>query len=420
MDSRKRLGLFVGMASTCLGIACSVPPPHHDVPRTKPVAVARVTSSKSTLARTDATTWRIYGGRTQLVVMGFGSDKKAVDGMRVRFATKSNLDWWLSLESLRKGGGMMRLAPDGNRVVLDTTTGADKELMHGAMRALSAYAKRLGGSNAKTVAFADDPCSLTKLAERAAACVSARPVCKKVGTSKALLCSSGVAKCSEDAAKASEACAAKAGKTPAGKTEKAKNPAPKLPEALQKLLGGSSGGGGASSGGTSSGGTSSGGATKASSGGTKSTSGGTGTAACKDDPVDCPGKCAEEDSDDCPDSKKVCEEDGDAECAASPKDEDAENGDDEVADDDTKSEDDVDPDPDPSAAEPEETPETNDDSSFDEGGGDVMEASRLVFGTGIQARTAPTNVSDPSCGAARVLVCAGRSRTGGFCRCVAR
>lgn len=417
MDRRIRLGLLLGLATSSLVVACAVPPPPRDIPRTKPLAVARVTSSKSTLAMTDATTWRIYGGRTQLVVMGFGKDKKPVDGMRVRFATKTNLDWWLSLESLRKGGGMMRLAPDGNHVVLDTTTGSDKQLMHGAMRALSAYAKRLGGSSAKTVAFADgDACSLTKLAERAAACASARPLCKKVGTSKALLCSSGVAKCAEDAAKASETCAAKAGKTSGGKAEKAKNPAPKLPQALQQALNGGSSSGASSS----SGGSSSGGAKKGA-----TSSGGSGSQ-CKNDPVDCPGACADEGDDNCPESKEKCTGGEDSECGSEAKEEAEETSEDEDrAEESTSTNDDVDPDPDPSAPEPEEEPETNsDDSSFDsdsfDTSGDVVEASRVVLGLGTQAARAPTNESDPSCGAARVLVCAGLSRAGGFCRCVPR
>ncbi len=427
MERSTRLGLLLGLVGASLAVACSTPPPVAQQERTKPEAVARVKSAASTEKRTNAVTWRIYGGRTQMVVMGFGKDKKPVDGMRVRFATDTNLGWWLSLESLRKGGGMMRLADDQNRVVLDTTTAADKQLMHGAMRALTAYAKKFTGGSSTTspsslqVAFADDPCSLPKLAEQAAACASARPVCKKSGTSKALLCSSGALKCAADAAKLAETCAAKGLKSGGGKTEKKKNPAPKIPSIPS--LGSSSGG--SSSGGSSSGGTkSSSGGTKSSSGGTKSSSGGEG-GECKDDPVDCPGSCKDEEED-CPDgNKQGCEGEEDVECSGDSKNDEEEEGEGNEKEDDVEepsSGDDVDPDPEPSEGTDGPDDAEADDSSFDDSSfeSDVGEESRPVFGLFTNARTQPTNRSDASCGASRVLVCGGRSRTGGFCRCVPR
>lgn len=430
MHRRLLLGLFAApvLASSAL-VGCAEPVPMPGPSASKPEAVARVASASSTVKTTGAITWRIYGGHTQMVVMGFGKDKKPVPGMRVRFATSSDAGWWLSLESLRQGGGMMRLSPDGNSVVLDTTTSKDKVLMHGAMRALTAYAKKFaakGDVATKAVAFADtDPCALPKLAERAAACASARPVCQKQGSGKALLCSSGVLKCAEDAAKVAEQCAQKA-LASGGAKEKAKNPAPKTPASS-----GSSAGTPSSSGSGTKAGSNTGSKTGSKTGAKQPSEKEDPNKTCSEggeDEVDCPGTCEEGDEEGrCPDTKEPCEdaESGDEECKSDPQEEDEnENENDPEAEepeadasegDDAESSDDVDPDPDFGG----------DDFGGDDVGGDVdFEAFGLgkgALGTQALRRIATaSNTDGASCGKGRVLVCGGRSKASGFCRCVAR
>src|SRR6185369_11974481 len=71
-------------------------PPRVQIPR----AAARVTSSALTKRVTNAETWRIYKGMTQMVLMGFGADGNPVNGLRIRFASGKTSPWAVSAESL--------------------------------------------------------------------------------------------------------------------------------------------------------------------------------------------------------------------------------------------------------------------------------------------------------------------------------
>lgn len=173
-------GLVV--VSVAFGAGCASEPSSSGGATKDPQALAKVTSSSHTQSLTKASTWRVYGGRTQIVAMGFGKDRKPVDGIRFRFNTNPKATWWVSAETLSKKGGYLLLGKP-NRIVKDTMSAEDKRIFHGAIRAAFAYAQKQqnGVATQGFRAFADDSgCSVGGLAGAVAGCFGTRPACKNV------------------------------------------------------------------------------------------------------------------------------------------------------------------------------------------------------------------------------------------------
>lgn len=123
---------------------CADPPSQGSRNPSKPVATARVTSSALTKKITGAKAWRIYEGRTQVVVMGFDAKGKPIDGIRFRYASKnSNRKWAASFESLRDGG-VIQIGRDGKPTKQTMSDDGVKTLV-GASRVLSAWMKKRSG-----------------------------------------------------------------------------------------------------------------------------------------------------------------------------------------------------------------------------------------------------------------------------------
>lgn len=415
------LAFAIGTSSIVVFGCSTAPEPRKNEGARDPVAVAKVSSTKSTLKLTSATTWRIYGGQTQVVIMGFGKDKKPIDGMRVRInpMAKEPTDTWLSLESLKKSGGVMELGLN-NKVLTDTTSPADKKIFHGALRAAAAYAKKKGtlassssttSAKSRLVAFATNTCSLAEVMSTVASCSGQRPACKKdpKGT---LMCGITSVQCAADANKAMVECSKKANAA-GGAAETKKNPPPKAASLPLPKLPGSLGG----SAGTkkSSGATS----TKKSGTGSNPSSGGKG-GSCEED-----GTCDDtdpQDEEDFEDPEEVGDEDeGDFE------DEDVEDEDfgDGEFDDDGDFDDDVDADPfgDEDFADEDFGDFGGDDfggDDFGDFGGDFESFTpTLQPKTVTGASNTPSVMSSASCGARRVLQCGSRSSMT-FCRCVVK
>lgn len=170
-----RLWTKLGAVSVLVGCAtvgCSAAPPSigADGAPAKPSPTVRATSSAITKKLSGVTRWRVYEGNTSLVVLGFGKDKKPVDGLRFRFASTKKRKWAVSLEMV-KGMGAIQIDARGN-VVRNTMTDAEIGVMFGATRVLEAWRKSGSGST-RAVAYSG---------EAAATCASgAREVLKDCG-----------------------------------------------------------------------------------------------------------------------------------------------------------------------------------------------------------------------------------------------
>jgi hypothetical protein len=471
---RKLAFAFAIGASSIVVFGCSTAPEPRkgEAGARDPVAVAKVSSTKSTLRLTNATTWRIYGGQTQVVIMGFGKDKKPIDGMRVRINpdAKEATDTWLSLESLKKSGGVMELGLN-NKVLIDTTTPTDKKVFHGALRAAAAYAKKKTGAGvpvsssssnsgdavtgggvtsakSRLVAFANT-CALADVMSTVASCSGQRPACKKdpKGT---LMCGITSVQCAADANRAMVACAKQANATGGAAVETKKNPPPKKASLPIPKLPGSLGGGSSSSSGTGAQ-KSSGSAGKTSSGSSKSggsqTSGGKGGeepcdeefeecgggGGCDPDDDTCDGTDPMEDDDENPEEIDGDEKDGEEDFEGV-DDEDIGDGDFDDEGDFGDFDDDVDADPFGDEGFPEDDFGDADfggddfgDADFggDDFGGDFESYSpklqtTTTRSTPIKPKTVtPTVMSSASCGRSRVLQCGSRSSMT-FCRCVSK
>lgn len=101
---------------------------------------------------TGAKAWRIYRGRTQLVVMAFDAKGRPMDGIRLRHASKNARGRWaVSYESLRHGG-VLQLDENG-KSVKHTLSDADGKMFVGAARVLAAWSKKKQGGAITTKAF---------------------------------------------------------------------------------------------------------------------------------------------------------------------------------------------------------------------------------------------------------------------------
>jgi hypothetical protein len=154
------IGLCVASATSATG--CADPPSQSPKNPSKPVATARVTSSALTKKVTGAKAWRIYEGRTQVVVMGFDAKGKPIDGIRFRYASKNDgRKWAVSLESLRDGG-VLQVGKDG-KPTKRTMSDQGVKILVGASRVLDAWTrKRAGGAIV--------PKALTAVASTASEC----------------------------------------------------------------------------------------------------------------------------------------------------------------------------------------------------------------------------------------------------------
>ncbi len=193
MRTWSKLGLFVGILA--VGAGCIAPPPKAES-APKPGASARASSSAITKKVSGGITkWRIYEGRTSVVVLGFGKDKKPVNGMRFRYASTKARKWAVSLEMV-KGNGAVQIDKKG-KVIRDTMTVEDGKVLFGATRVLEKWARGLdtgSGTGTKNIAFADgSDClkgagkAVKTCAPVAAKCVRAAVQGSRLGVPGALL-----------------------------------------------------------------------------------------------------------------------------------------------------------------------------------------------------------------------------------------
>jgi hypothetical protein len=145
MRARTWLGTLILGFTIASAAGCADPPPQPHRNPSKPIATARVTSSALTKKITGAKAWRIYEGKTQVVVMGFDAKGAPVDGIRVRYASKrSDRRWAVSFESLRNGG-VLQIGRDG-APVKKTMSEEGLRTLVGASRVLDAWTRKRAGT----------------------------------------------------------------------------------------------------------------------------------------------------------------------------------------------------------------------------------------------------------------------------------
>ncbi len=422
----------LGAVMTVLGLVagCSTAPAPQ-AKTDKPVALARATSSALTKKVSGVSQWRIYQGRTHVVVLGFGKDKKPLNGLRVRYGSPSNA-WAVSFEIVG-GKGVLQLDGKG-KIVRNTMTDEDTKMLFGASRIVDAWAKtgKASTTSAKSIAFADKGDCFRKGGEALGKCGKLVKKCFRVASKgsgikgkigaglRCITTNAGEAgECGGSISDAGEKCVEAFGGGES-KKEESKNPVPASESKDAKD------------------------ATDATN---QLTEGKEGKEAIEPPPEDDatepgdpteptepddgsslePGAIGEgEDSPEELDPVGDSAEENAEEAAAAAEDPDGAPVDEEVADEgdeSSSSEDDVDPDPQDEGSEsgsdePQEPePETETESPAPSEEGPIEASLRLVNGLRPRAVSSARR-DDGACGTSRVLVCGARKKANAsFCRC---